>query len=81
MLWHRLASVALILSLAWEPPYAVRAALKRKKKKKCDIKKEMVRSSVVAQQVKNPTSIREDVGSIPGLTQWVKELLLPQAAA
>ena len=21
----------------------------------------------------NPTSIREDVGSIPGLTQWVKD--------
>ena len=28
---------------------------------------------VVAQQVKNPTSIHEDVGSIPGLAQWVKE--------
>ena len=28
----------------------------------------------VAQQVTNPTSIHEDVGSIPGLTQWVKDL-------
>ena len=26
----------------------------------------------VAQQVKNPTSIHEDLGWIPGLAQWVK---------
>lgn len=26
-----------------------------------------------AQQVKNPTSVHEDVGLIPGLTQWVKD--------
>ena len=35
---------------------------------------------IVAQQVKNPMSILEDVGSIPGLTQWVKDVVLPQAA-
>ena len=34
----------------------------------------------VAQWVKNPTSIHEDVCSIPGLAHWVKGLALPQAA-
>ena len=31
-LWRRLAAVALIRPLAWEPPYAVGLALKRQKK-------------------------------------------------
>ena len=29
---------------------------------------------------KNLASIQEDSGSTPGLTQWVKDLVLPQAA-
>ena len=34
----------------------------------------------MAQQVKNPTSIREYEGSIPVLAQWVNDPALPQAA-
>ena len=30
----------------------------------------------MTQRVKNPTSIHEDVGLIPGVTQWVKDLTL-----
>ena len=32
---------------------------------------------IVAQGVKNPPSIHEDVGFIPSLAQWVKDLVLP----
>ena len=49
-LWCRPAAVALIRPLAWEPPYAMRVALKRqktKKKKKETIKVEcQLRKSV-----------------------------------
>ena len=35
---------------------------------------ENLRVPVVAQWVRNLTSIHEDVGSMPDLTQWVKDL-------
>ena len=38
-LWHRLAVTAPIQPLAWEPPYAVGAALKKKKRQNTKKKK------------------------------------------
>ena len=43
----------------------------RKKKKK------NLEFPIVAQWLTNPTSIHEDTGLIPGLTQGVKDLVLP----
>ena len=36
---------------------------------------------IMVQWVKDPTSIHEDVGSIPGLAERVKDLVLMQAVA
>jgi len=48
---------------------------KDKKKKKKERKKRFLslRVPIVAQWVKNPAIIHEDVGLIPGLTRWVKD--------
>ena len=41
------------------------------------IKAKFMAVSVIAQWLMNPTSIFEDIDSIPGLTQWVKDPVLP----
>ena len=56
-LWCRLAATALIRPLAWEPPYAVGVALKRKG------------VPVMAQWLTNPTRNYEVAGSVPALAQ------------
>ena len=76
-LWFRPAAVAPIQPLAWEIPYVVGAALKKQKRKKPTddwILKTSYRSSHCGAAEMNPTSIQEDVGLIPGLTQWVGDL-------
>ena len=73
LLWllHRPVAAAPIQPLAWELPYAAGLAIKKGK-----FKKEFSGVPIVAQRLTNPTRNHEVAGSIPGLTQRVKDLAL-----
>ena len=83
-LWHRPAAAAPIQLLARELPYATGIVLKKKKKKKHNGTKPPVliiqiqelpgRSSHLGSEEMNLTSIHEDTGWVPGLSQCVKDL-------
>ena len=49
LLWHRPAATALIPPLAWGPPYAEGAALKRQRKRKIRGKKTKETDSMIAE--------------------------------
>ena len=42
----------------------------------CTFRNDAPAVPIVAQRVKNPSSIPEDAGLIPGLTQWAKDPVL-----
>ena len=58
--------------------YSKLRQLEDSQKEKFSFKNDTLGVSVVAQQVKNSTYVRKDVGSIPDLAQWDKDLALPQ---
>ena len=70
-LWCRTAATALIRTLAWEPPYAERAAQEMAKRQK-HTNKTKQGVPIVVQWLRNPTRNHEVAGSIPGLAQGLR---------
>ena len=62
-LWCRPEAVALIQPVAWEPPYAMSAALKRKKKKLNYHFKSTKTELDVARNIPNPDLVRKALGN------------------
>ena len=80
-LWCRQAPIALIQPLPWELPCAMGAALKSKGKNKTkNTKKQNLEFPLWLIELRTQHSIRGEAGLIPGLAQWAKGLVLPQAA-
>ena len=69
-LWHRPVGTVPIGPLAWEPPYAAGAAQEIAKSEK-----NIYWSSHCVAAETNMTRNHEVVGWIPGLPQWVKDLV------
>ena len=74
--WCRPAAVAPIGPPAWESPYAAGSALKSQKEKEHLFKNRWTESSHCGTVETNLNSIHEDVALIPGLNQWVMDLVL-----
>ena len=71
-LWHRPGSAALIWPLAWEPPYAMAAALKWQKKKKKKRKEKRIHSTTYAVFFPRKMNLKEFPGDLV-----VKDLAFP----
>ena len=56
-LWCRLVTIALIRSLAWEPPYAIDAALEKTKKTKQNKTKQKQKQTNKQNPLSNPLKV------------------------
>ena len=60
------AAVSTDVWMPTEAPVGLLLSIKKEKNKKLGV-------PVMAQRLINPASVHEDMGSIPGLAQWVKD--------